>query len=393
MLYGMEFYPAEMRDRFTVYRPHEAASAIWMHPGEPVFDHSFCDALLSRHGAEARRGAVFIDPYAKEPYLFHLAEVSVLRRRPAAEMPGLLLNGPGPSSAADPEVVENRLIGLRQGADGAIRLCPMEHLLLLHGAVGVAPGGVPLARLAPRLSEAASEWLRSDALAHMVEEHRARIASTLPERLDWIARGYDYKTAELIAARGRANEGSQRGNQRAAAELTLIREQQRHLAAEKEHRLAMVRAEPSLIIAGESAMIAHALVLPADDPEERKRHDAEVEAIAMQLAWAHEEATGATVHDRVPPSRSARAGARSYRAPRLRSAFDATRERPRTIGRARDRGQGPRHILGPSRSPRTNGPRPAICATGIGFMSCSTAPRLGRGWSRCKTRSVACWRR
>jgi superfamily II DNA or RNA helicase len=324
MLYGMEFYPAEMRDRFTVYRPHEPASAIWMHPGEPVFDH-FCDALLSRHGAESRRGAVFIDPYAKEPYLFHLAEVSVLRSRSATEMPSLLPNGPAAGSAADPEVVENRLIGLRQGADGAIRLCPMEHLLLLHGAVGVAPGGVPLARLASGLSEAASEWLRSDALASMVEEHRARITSTLPERLDWIARGYDYKTAELIAARGRANEGAQRGNQRAAAELTLIREQQRHLAAEKEHRLAMLRAEPALIIAGAAAIVANALVLPADDPEERKRHDAEVEAIAMRLAWAHEEATGATVHDVSRPDLALRAGLTE------RPGFDLRSVRPASV--------------------------------------------------------------
>ena len=44
-------------------------------------------------------------------------------------------------------------------------------------------------------------------------------------------------------------------------------------------------------------MVAHALVLPTDDPEERQRYDAEVEAIAMRLARVHEEAAGATVHD------------------------------------------------------------------------------------------------
>jgi len=34
----MEFYPEAMQNRFTVYRPKDRGDAIWMHPGEPVFD-------------------------------------------------------------------------------------------------------------------------------------------------------------------------------------------------------------------------------------------------------------------------------------------------------------------------------------------------------------------
>ena len=44
-------------------------------------------------------------------------------------------------------------------------------------------------------------------------------------------------------------------------------------------------------------MIAHALVLPTDAPEERQRHDADVETIAMGLASAYEEAAGSAVRD------------------------------------------------------------------------------------------------
>jgi SNF2 family DNA or RNA helicase len=307
MLSSIEFYPTEMRRRFTVYRPQDPAEAIWIHPGEPVFDH-FCDALLSHHGGAARRGAIFIDPYAQEPYLFHLAEVSVLRHRPSTDALPLLPNGPGTIQRRGSDMIESRLIGLRQEADGAVKPCALEHLLLLRGARDAAPGGVPLARLARGLTDGAFEWLRSDALAHLVEEHCARIAATLPERLDWIARGYDYKTAELMAARRRANEAALRGDQRAALELQRIKEQQRQLAAEKERRLTQLRAEPSLTVPGETAMLAHALVLPAADPEERKRHDADVEAIAMQLARAHEEAAGATVQDVSRPNLARRAG-------------------------------------------------------------------------------------
>lgn len=196
VLSGIEFYPTEMRGRFTVYRPLDPAAAIWMHPGEPVFDH-FCEALLSRRGGEARSGAIFIDPHTKEPYLFHLAEVSVLRLRPAAESAGLFLNGPIEAGGLDPEMIETRLIGLRQETDGSITPLPLEHLLLLRGAASTAPGSVPLAGLARGLVATADKWIRSDALVGMVEAHRARLARTLPERLDWtlFGLGADFDSA------------------------------------------------------------------------------------------------------------------------------------------------------------------------------------------------------
>ena len=64
---------------------------------------------------------------------------------------------------------------------------------------------------------------------------------------------------------------------RAKAELTRVRDQQRLLAAEKQCRLTLMKAEPATIVPSEIAMIAHALVLPTDDPEERQRYDAEVD--------------------------------------------------------------------------------------------------------------------
>ena len=91
-------------------------------------------------------------------------------------------------------------------------------------------------------------------------------------------------------------------------------------------------------------MIAHALVLPTDDPEERQRHDADVEAIAMDLARAHEEAAG-------------RLGPMTYRGPLwlaarvLGTGLASTsarcvlplRARP-LDGGSRHRGQGPRGV-------------------------------------------------
>ena len=286
---AMDIYPEAMRGRLTVHRPEDGDEAVWMHPGEPVFER-FCTALLARCGGEAKRGAIFVDPHARAPYLFHLAQVSVVRR-----------------DGERLETVETRPMGLKQESDGAVSPCSLEHLLLLRGAGGIAPGGVPLARMARGLTESAEESLKETAL-RMAAEHRAHIEESLPERRRWIARGYDHKTAELMARRRRVSGEARRGDAGAQAELTVVKGEQNRLVAEKRHGLASLDAEPSLIGPGETAMIAHALVLPTDDPEERQRHDADVETIAMDLARAHEEATGARVRDVSRPALARREG-------------------------------------------------------------------------------------
>lgn len=97
-----------------------------MHPGEPVFDRLRA-LLLELRGGDALRGAIFVDPHAEAPNLFHLAKVSVVRRQP--ERPGFF----GAPDSGQERTVESRLIGLRQEDDGVIAPCPLEHLLLLRG--------------------------------------------------------------------------------------------------------------------------------------------------------------------------------------------------------------------------------------------------------------------
>ena len=79
-----------------------------------MFDR-FCATLLSRYGDEAQRGAIFIDPYAKGPYLFHLAQVSVVRQQPSPTAEGLFADPAERHDWNRSEVVaESRLVGLRQ---------------------------------------------------------------------------------------------------------------------------------------------------------------------------------------------------------------------------------------------------------------------------------------
>jgi hypothetical protein len=90
--------------------------------------------------------------------------------------------------------------------------------------------------------------------------------------------------------------------------LDHIKAQQRQLAQRRREELLVVRREPELIAPGRVTFIAHALVVPSSDPEDQKRHDAEVEQIAMHVARAHEEVAGATVKDVHTPELARAAG-------------------------------------------------------------------------------------
>ena len=66
--------------------------------------------------------------------------------------------------------------------------------------------------------------------------------------------------------------------------------------------------EPELIGPGQVNFIAHALVVPSTDPDDLKEIEANSELIAMKLAQAFEEASGATVTDVHSPDLARKAG-------------------------------------------------------------------------------------
>ena len=290
-----------------------------MHPGEPLFD-IISSLILNRFGHEGLKGAVFIDPYAAEPYLFHLALVSVERSCDQDNpQPADLLNEPGNGETGvrvpTPSIkkyrgkwVDSRLVGLRQREDGTVEECPVEHLLLLRGARDFAPGRVPFAHQARRLASAAHIFVRDEVVKRMVEFHQQRILDELPARMEHVSRGFDHQAAELAQVRVRFSEKARTGDRKAAEELSRIKERQRSLKAARTRRLNELESEPHLIQPGEVEFLAHTLVVPAQEHEEIERYDADVEVIAMKVAVAYEERFGAEVKDVSRPELARRAG-------------------------------------------------------------------------------------
>jgi hypothetical protein len=85
-------------------------------------------------------------------------------------------------------------------------------------------------------------------------------------------------------------------------------ERQRSLEDLKQKAIAALRREPELIEPHEIQFLAHALVVPSSDPEDRKRHDAEVEMIAVRIASEYERDQGWTPRDVSNPPLARAAG-------------------------------------------------------------------------------------
>ncbi len=286
----LELYPEEAREHFSVSRPTDSKNAIWLHPGEPVFER-FRSLVSDRLADQGARGAVFVDPTDEKPYLFHMALLSVVRKADH-ELPDLTRE----------EVLDCRLVGVKQYEGADIGLCPVEHLLLLKGGRGIPASAQRLAVAATDPMELARAYLAERIAREMALERKHRLLQSVPERESFIRRGFDYQEAELAAARARHSEKARAGNHRAVEALEEVKRQQRQLSSRRESALAILRREPELIEPGIITFIAHALVVPSSDPADLEQHEVNVEMIAMKIAQAFEEASGATVLDvHTPP--------------------------------------------------------------------------------------------
>ena len=284
LLHTLEMYPSQQRDCLSVVRPENKDAAIWVHPGEPVFEQ-FRAIVSDRLGEQALQGAVFVDPTTDKPYLFHVALVSVIRQADPT-LPNL----------ATEEVLDCRLVGVKQHEGTELTLCPVEHLLLLKGGRGLPPAAQQLAATAERLKNQAAAFMTERVARDLALERRSTLLALLPEREQFIQRGFNFQETELAAARVKQSDKARSGNSAADKALKEIKEQQRSLAERRALAVATLRREPELIAPGDLTFLAHALIVPSTNADDLARHDAEVERIAMNYVRAHEESEGAVVH-------------------------------------------------------------------------------------------------
>ncbi len=266
LLPALEIYPPATRAACTVYAPRNQERAIFLHPGEPVFDR-FRTVICERFKQQALQGAIFIDPTAERPYFYHLAQVVVWRQ-----------SDPTLQALNRSEVLEYRLIGLRHEEGGEVSACPVEHLLLLRGSDRLPASAISSVIAADASCELAKAFALAQIAEAMAERHRQSLRESLPDRESFIEHGFTYQAAELAQARARLTDKANAGDPRAKGELTKIKARQKSLQARKNDALAVLHREPELVAPGEVTFLAHALVVPSSDPTAEQALAAGLEA-------------------------------------------------------------------------------------------------------------------
>ena len=292
----LDFYPPELHEQLSFTRPPATDPALWLHPGEPLFDR-FREHVTETLRPDALRGAIFAYPSTKRPYLFHLGVITVVRARDADY-----------TEFAQSETLESRLVGLKQYDGSHIELCPVEHLLLLSPGHGLPTDAQRLAASANDFAGIARAYLTERQARERAAARREQLLATLAERQHFLKKGFDYQESSLAAARAALAEKARSGNRGAEIDLAKVKQQQRALGARRKHALAVVEREPQLIGPGDVWFIAHAMVIPTTDAEVREQFEADVERVAMQRAWAWEESEGAAVKDVHTPELARAAG-------------------------------------------------------------------------------------
>ena len=97
--------------------------------------------------------------------------------------------------------------------------------------------------------------------------------------------------------RKKQKEKADQGDIHAKGELTRVKQRQKELTARKDEALMVIEREPQLILPGEITFVAHALVVPSNDPEDRQRYDADVEAVLSHGLAEGGGANGDDVHE------------------------------------------------------------------------------------------------
>ena len=293
-------WPESARQRFTIHSPKSLQDAVFLHPGELVFDH-LSTLAIERCRSTGRKGAIFTDVSATSPYLFHVARISVVRT----------IDPKGSASGSD-EILEQRLVGIRQDAEGGIGEIPVEHLLLLTPAPRINPVSVAFLDRSDDRRFQGQRYIENELLGERVRQRKKSERAISKERQVNQNRAFDLRESELAADRKRWTEKARQGDRKAQAKIERIRKEQRGIGERRAQANDREREKAERIAPGKVEIIATALVQPSMNPEDIKTRDLNIERVAMEMAIAYEMARGAEVIDVSTPEKARLAGLSDY---------------------------------------------------------------------------------
>ncbi len=297
---AIEAHSETTSERFTLFPGTNPIDAIFLHPGEPIFDELQSMARDACR-ASALRGAMFTDQDADTPYLLYFARIHV-ERASCDDVPELRKS----------KCIEQRLVSVRQFPDGHMSIAPVEHLLTLQPAERLSPASHSLFSEAHERVGRAEAHFQAYACDEIVSKQRDAADERLIESTSRVRRAFDLQASQLAAERKRIGAKVKQGHSDASNELERIKQDQRALSERRELALHTARQTVDLIGLGSLDIIAIALVQPAEATDETGPLAIESERIAVEMAVAFERARGAEVFDVSTADRARKAGLNDY---------------------------------------------------------------------------------
>lgn len=288
VLQAIHTYPIEIQSRLTFVRElampelGREPQAIYLHPGEPVFE-AVMDLFLGQFDHLGMRGATFLDGEATEPYLFYLARASVLRD---AE----------PSMGREAEIVAEQITGLRRYAGGHMDLAPAHLLLTLFPGTENRSDFQNLTGLAGDIAPAEAYLVQRVALP-VLESCRKEEEARLPTQVEQLRVSYNLRQAELFRQRRLLKDALEKGVPAAGTKLRQCETELSELDRQRREAEAALYAAPDRLRLGQVNFYAQALVLPVPAEDVERRRNDQAEKIALQEVRQREESEGSVIED------------------------------------------------------------------------------------------------
>ena len=297
---AIEKYPSDLRQRLTFSKElalpaeFDTPQAIYVHPGEPVFE-SILNLFLGEFEDQGNRGAVYVDYQADEPYLFYLARAPVLRH-----------------GDREPHVLDEALAGIKRFSDGRCEPTPAHLLLTLASQVEndspIASDWIDLADNLQSVETYVIEKLGNPILSGICDE----LQSQLESKKRQIQISMNLRRSELLEQRGKLKDAVARAVPAARTKLNHCERELDELPTKRVALEASLIEEIENTRLGTVSVYLRALVVPPDEEPPQSTHDAEL--VALEIAMEYERELGAQIDD--------------VSDPRLMRGFDLEARRP-----------------------------------------------------------------
>lgn len=288
---ALQNYSPNLRERLTFARelalPADVAQpqAIFLHPGEPIFEAILTD-FLEKFAAEGDRGAVYADTQADEPYLFYLARVPVLQAAHVID---------------EIDEIDEIVTGVKQFSDGRCEPAPAHLLLTLtphtEKAKPFSTDTLSLLPLADEISPVqtyVSEHFGEPKITSIREALRSELAAKKRQ----IRISFNLRKGELLKQRRELQKAVANEMPAAQTKLNTCERELDAIPTKRKAAEAKLTEEIENIRLGDVTLYVRALVIPppTDDaiPTKTLR---DAEKIAIQTVINYERRRGAEVKD------------------------------------------------------------------------------------------------